>query len=128
MKKNENTRKTMAELLSGGSKPEPVSKAPAAEPAKEQAATVEPVKRRRKSIIDNEPIPGKLPPKKKRTRRGKPEELKKTHSVTVYCTEDLYRRFKAVAIAQELSVNGIITRLMRRYVMNHDIDLEDIDI
>lgn len=120
MKKNEAAKKTLTEMFMTTDTPAAADPEPAAKP--------EPKKSRRKSIIDREPLPEKDPApaaeKPKRKRRGKPPELKKTHSVTVYCTEQLYNRFKAVAERKELSVNGIITHLMRNYVEMNDFDIK----
>lgn len=97
-----------------------------------QEATQEPAKKKRRSLIDNEPLPkpGTEPPPepKKRTRRKKNPELKKSYSMTVLMTPELHRRLKRIAEQQELSMNGIVTRLIRKYVITHDIDLEDLDI
>ena len=86
----------------------------------------EPPKRRRRSLIDRDVIPETLP-KQKRHRRKKDPALCKTHSMTVLMTENLFQRFKAVAEQQELSMNGIATRLIKKYVMTHDVDLTDLD-
>ncbi len=112
MAKEDKISKTMAEALAG-IKPEKQLQEPAAE---------EP-KRRRKSIIEKELMPE---PKKKRTRRKKDPALKKTHSFTLLLTEQLYERFKATAEQQGFSMNGIATRLIKRYVSLHDIDGDDL--
>ena len=121
MKKNDTYKDTAAAMLSGLEvKPEPE---PTPEPPKP---------RRRRSLIDREPLPGDPatpePPKKKRTRRHKPKELLKSRNITVVMTEQLYQRLKKTAETQELSMNGIINRLIRKYVLLHDIDNEDLGI
>lgn len=117
MKKNDELKNTMASVFTQ-------------EPAKEQKPdTGEPqAKRRRKSVIEKEPLPEL--PKPKRTRRKKDPALRKTHTMTILVTETLYQRFKAVAEQQEISMNGIITKLLKKYVMTHeliDIDLDKMD-
>ncbi len=109
---------TMAQALAGG------SVQPAAEPAPVPAAEEpEKQKRRRRSVIEKDPLPE---PKKKRTRKKKDPALKKTHSFTLLLTEQLYERFKATAEEQGLSMNGIATRLIKKYVVLHDIDGDDL--
>ena len=84
------------------------------------------VKRRRKSYIER---PGDtLPGKPKRTRRHKDPTLKKTHSFTLLMTEKMYDDFKRIAEAQGFSMNGIATRLIKKYIALHDIDQEDLGI
>lgn len=91
---------------------------------KEQKPTK--AKPRRKSYIDR---PGDtLPEKPKRTRRHKDPAHKKTHSFTLLMTEKMYEDFKRIAEAQGLSMNGIATRLIKKYVALHDIDQEDLGI
>lgn len=88
-------------------------------------------KRRRRSIIEREAIPGGIPEAaeyKKRKRAKKPAELRKSHSMTVLITEDLYQRFKRVTEQQELSMNGVIGRLIKKYVVLHDIDNDDLGV
>ena len=96
------------------------------EPAEPAAIIEEPAKpkRRRRSLIDKDPLPE---PKRKRTRRKKDPALKKTYSMTVLMTDTMHERLKEIAERQELSMNGIVTRLIRRYIMTHDIDLTDLD-
>ena len=88
----------------------------------ESAATKE--KRTRRSIIDRELLPGATGEelKKKRKRAKKDPELRKSHSFTVLMTEQTYQHFKRVAQAEELSMNGIVNRLIRKYIIAHDID------
>lgn len=92
--------------------------------------TVQRKPRKRHSLIEKKPLPGKPAdePKPKRTRRKKNPELKKSHSFTILLTEQTYQRFKAVAEAQELSMNGIVGRLIKKYIILHDIDGENLDI
>lgn len=89
-------------------------------PAQEE----KPKRGRRKSIIDKEPLPGATGEelKKKRKRAKKDPELRKTHSFTVLMTEQTYQKFKRVALAEEVSMNGIANRLIRKYIIAHDID------
>lgn len=101
------------------------------EQEKAEATTQEPEKKkRRRSLVDHDPLPepGTIPPKKKRTRRKKNPELKKSYSMTVLMTPELHRRLKRIAEQEELSMNGIVTRLIRKYVITHDIDMEDIEL
>lgn len=100
-------------------------------PAEPVAVQEEKPKRRRKSIIDRERIPGGIPEAveyKKRKRAKKPAELRKSHSMTVLITEETYQRFKRVTEQQELSMNGVIGRLIRKYIMLHDIDNDDLGV
>jgi len=120
-----NLKNNMAAMFT---REEPAAEVPAA-PVKPEKEPEQPkAKPRRRSIIDRDPLPGKSPaqPKKKRVRAKKAPELRKSHSMTVLMTEQLFQRLKATAAAQELSMNGIITRLIRKYVMLHDIDNEDL--
>ena len=123
---NERIKETMAALFT-------------MEQAKKEAAAETPAekpKRRRRSIIDREllPEPGELkklkeekPKKKRKPRRKKDPALKKTYSMSVLMTENMHQRFKRIAEKQELSMNGIVTRLIRKYIITHDIDLDDLD-
>ncbi len=77
-------------------------------------------KHRRKSYIEREPLP-----EAKRTRRRKDPALKKTHSFSILLTDQLYERFKMVAQQQGYSMNGIINRLIKKYVFLHDVDSDD---
>ena len=115
--KNDDLMNTMASRLM--QEPEEL------EPAKAitTEAPAEKPKRRRRSLIDKDPLPEA---KKKRQRRQKDPALKKTYSMTVLMTEEMHRRLKNIAEIQELSMNGIVTRLIRRYIMTHDIDLTDL--
>ena len=79
---------------------------------------------RRKSIIERPGEP--LPEKPKRTRRHKDPDLKKTHSFTLLLTEKMYQDFKRIAENQGFSMNGIATRLIRKYIALHDIDQDDL--
>lgn len=108
MKKDE-MKKTMASVFTMEPEPEPVQE--------------EKPKRRRRSLIDKDPLPEA---KKKRTRRKKDPALKKTYSMTVLMTEEMHQRLKNIAEAQELSMNGIVTRLIRKYIVTHDVDLTDL--
>lgn len=117
MAKDNKISVTMAEALAG-IKPEATLPEPA-------AAAEEKPKRRRKSIIEKDLLPE---PKKKRTRRKKDPALKKTHSFTLLLTEQLYERFKATAEEQGFSMNGIATRLIKKYVSLHDIEGDDLGI
>lgn len=83
-----------------------------------------PVKRRRKSFIEKEIY---TEPKPKRTRRKKDPEYVKSHTLTVLMTESMFQKFKSIAQQQELSMNGIVTRLIRKYIITHDVDLTDLD-
>lgn len=102
------------------------------EPELQEAKTEqEPKKRRRKSIIDRERIPGGIPEAveyKKRKRAKKPAELRKSHSMTLLLTEETFQRFKRITEQQELSMNGVIGRLIRKYIMLHDIDNDDLGV
>lgn len=100
------------------------------EQAKQEATQEPEKKKRRRSLVDHDPLPepGTVPPKKKRTRRKKNPELKKSYSMTVLMTPELHRRLKRIAEQEELSMNGIVTRLIRKYVITHDIDMEDIEL
>ena len=85
--------------------------------------------RKRHSLIERTPLPGDpaVEPTK-RTRRKKNPALKKSHSFTILLTEQTYQQFKKVAEAQELSMNGIVGRLIKKYIILHDIDGENLDI
>lgn len=89
----------------------------------QKKATVKP---RRKSAIERPDEP--LPEKPKRTRRHKDPAQKKTHSFTLLMTEKMYDDFKRIAEAQGFSMNGIATRLIKKYIALHDIDQEDLGI
>ena len=108
MAKKEELKNTMAAALAGLD--------PAAAPKTVKQKT------RRKSQIETEPMPE---PKQKRTRRKKDPALKKTHSFTLLLTESLYKRFKETAEEQGYSMNGIATRLIKKYVFLHDIETDD---
>ena len=112
MTKKDDLQNTMAAALSG---------------LQEEPATPEPEKpkRHRKSYIERELMPE---PKKRRPRRKKDPALKKTHTFTLLLTESLYERFRATAEIQGLSMNGIATRLIKKYVSLHDIDQDDLGI
>ena len=70
----------------------------------------QPKRRRRKSIIDNELLPGATGEemKQKRKRAKKAPELRRSHSFTILMTEQTYQHFKRVAESEELSMNGIV--------------------
>ncbi len=103
---------TMAEALAGLQE----NKKQEVEPA---AAEQEKPKRRRKSIIERRPLPE---PKQKRTRRKKDPALKKTHTFTLLLTEQMYEMFKATAEQRGLSMNGIASLLIKRYITKYYID------
>ncbi len=86
--------------------------------------------RRRKSIIDKEPLPGASGEelKKKRKRAKKDPELRRSRSISVLVTEQTFQHFKRIAEREELSMNGIINRLIRKYIVAHDIDDNMLDI
>lgn len=109
----DDAKMSMAEALTSGIASDP-------EPAAEEKKT-------RRSIIDREPLPGATADelKKRRTRKGKPAELRKTHNFTVLMTEQMYQQLKAIAENKGLSMNGIITRLIKKYIVVHDIDQEE---
>lgn len=97
----------------------------------QDAPEVKKTGRRRRSIIDKEPLPGASGEqlKKKRHRAKKDPELRKSHSFTVLMTEQTYQKFKRVTEVEEVSMNGVINRLIRKYIVAHDIDghiLDDI--
>ena len=98
----------------------------------EQApAPEQPAKKVRKSIIDRDPMPGTVPlppPKGKRTRRRKDPALCKSHSFTVLMTEQMYQQFKKVTENEGVSMNGVVTRLIRKYIISHDIDENILDL
>lgn len=98
----------------------------AAEPEAPAAEVPQKPKRRRKSIIDKTPLPGAAvnPPAEKqpRHRSKKDPALCRTRNVTVLMTEQTYRMFKRVTEENEVSMNGVINRLVRRYIISHDID------
>lgn len=78
-------------------------------------------KTRRKSQIEREPMPE---PKKRKPRKKKDPALKKTHPFTLLLTEQVYNRFKAIAEEEGYSMNGIVTRLIKKYIFLHDVDDE----
>ena len=85
--------------------------------------------RKRHSLIERTLLPGDPTTERpKRTRRKKDPALKKSHSFTILLTEQTYQKFKQVAEAQELSMNGIVGRLIKKYIILHDIDGENLDI
>ena len=106
-----------------------MGEAMAAQEATEQEAEDKP-RRKRKNIMDREPLPGPTGAemKKKRKRAKKDPELRKSRSISVLMTEQLYQKFKQKAEREELSMNGIITSLIRKYVIAHDIDDNMLDI
>lgn len=108
MAKKEALNNTMAAALSGLTAPAPE----------------QPKKKTRKSQIERD----LLPEPKKRTRRKKDPALKKTHTFTLLLTEQLYERFKATAEEQGFSMNGIATRLIKKYVSLHDVDGDDLGV
>lgn len=115
MNKQKEMKKTMVEALTQESE--------SSEFATESPA--EPVKRRRRSLIDYDPLP-EANKKIKRTRKKKDPALKKSYSMTVLMTEEMHRRLKNIAEIQGLSMNGIVTRLIRKYIVTHDVDLTDL--
>ena len=90
----------------------------------------EPKRKTRKSDIIRDPLagPSGTELKKKRIRRGKPAELRKSHSFTVLMTEQMYQQFKTITENEGVSMNGVITRLLRKYIIAHDIDDNMLDI
>ena len=94
------------------------------------ATEEKPKRKTRKSDIIREPMKGASGEemKKKRTRRGKPAELRKSHSFTVLMTEQMYQKFKTITENAGVSMNGVITRLLRKYIIAHDIDDNMLDI
>lgn len=93
----------------------------------EKAAGSKP-KRRRKSLIDREVLPGEIPEKKKRQRAKKDPALCKSHSLTILLTEQTFQKLKKICEQQELSMNGVVGRLIRKYIILHDVDQEGLDI
>lgn len=91
---------------------------------------VKKVRRTRRSIIDKEPLPGATGEqlKKKRKRAKKDPELRRTRSISLLVTEQTYQKFKRIAEVEGLSMNGIVNRLVRKYIIAHDIDDEMLDI
>ncbi len=118
--KKEMAAMTMAEALAGIQKPQEVNIGSGAEEQEQP-------KRRRKSVIERVPLPVDVP-QKKRTRRKKDPALKKTHSFTLLLTEQMYEMFKATAEQQGLSMNGIATLLIKKYVSTHYIDTDLLDV
>lgn len=111
--KSDELKNTMAAALMG----EPA--------AAGQEPPAEKPKRRRRSLIDKDPMP-EATKKIKRTRRKKDPRFKKSYSMTVLMTEEMHQRLKNIAEIQELSMNGIVTRLIRKYIVAHDVDLTDL--
>jgi len=109
------TKSGLAAALMGGLEEKPEAKKP---------------KRTRRSIIDKELLPGATGAemKQRRKRAKKDPELRKSHSFTVLMTEQTYQKFKQVAEAEELSMNGIVNRLIRKYIVAHDVDDNFIDV
>ena len=99
------------------------------EPAKgdevTEALPEEKPKRRRRSVIDKDPLP-EASKKVKRTRRRKDPALVKSYSMTVLMTEEMHQRLRNLAEIQGLSMNGIVTRLIRKYIVLHDVDINDL--
>ena len=102
----------------------------AAATPKATEAAEKPKRRTRKSIIDSELLPGPTGEqlKKKRQRARKDPELRKSHNMTILMTEQTYQRFRRIAEKEGLSMNGIINRLIKKYIIAHDIDDEYLDI
>ena len=124
-KNNNDLAITMAQALAGGTVQPQKKTGPEIKelpPKKPAPAAVKP---RRRSIIEKDLLPE---PKKKRTRKKKDPALKKSHSFTLLLTEQLYERFKATAEEQGFSMNGIATRLIKKYVALHDVDGDDLGI
>ena len=120
MAKKDDLKNTMAAALSGL---EPVQPEAQEEPKEPEAP-----KRRRRSAIESTPGVGEvvLSRKQRKPRRRKDPALKKTRTFTLLLTEQLYERFKATAEEQGFSMNGIATRLIKKYVSLHDIDGDDL--
>ena len=97
----------------------------------EAVAPKEPQKKRtRKSDIIREPMKGASGEelKARRKRRRKPAELRKSHSFTVLMTEQMYQKFRTIAEYEGVSMNGVITKLLRKYIIAHDIDDNMLDV
>ena len=109
---------------------EPTEKQEQEQEAAAATKEAQPKKRHRRSIIDKDPLPGLIPgtDKKKRIRAKKPAALRKSHTMTILITEQTFQRFKKICEQQELSMNGVVGRLIRKYIMLHDIDQEDLTI
>ena len=105
---------------------EPEKQIPAAAPDPEE----KPQRKTRKSDIIRDPLKGASGAelKKRRKRRGKPAELKKSHPLTVLMTEQMYQKFKTITEFEGVSMNGVITKLLRKYIIAHDIDDDMLDI
>ena len=121
----EDNKNTLAAalLVNEPEKPEPV---PAAAPDPKE----KPQRKTRKSDIIRDPLKGASGAelKKRRKRRGKPAELKKSHPLTVLMTEQMYQKFKTITEFEGVSMNGVITKLLRKYIIAHDIDDDMLDI
>ena len=118
---NESLKDSIAKML--------VQDEPTVAPSTETVEAGNPKPKRRRSLIERTPLPGEpVPEPKKRTRRKKDPALKKSHNFTILLTEQTYQQFKRVAEAQELSMNGIVGRLIKKYIILHDIDGENLDI
>lgn len=114
MAKKEELKNTMAAALAGL---EPKEEPAAAEQAKQ--------KKVKRSYIEKVPLPE---PKKRRPRTPKDPALKKSHAFTILMTEQLYKRFKLTAEEQGYSMNGIVNRLIKKYVFLHDVEMEEEDL
>lgn len=127
-KKDELKNSMAAMFITEPGEPEPKEKEVKQEQP-EKAAGSKP-KRRRKSIIDREVLPGEIPQpeKKKRQRAKKDPALCKSHSLTILLTEQTFQKLKKICEQQELSMNGVVGRLIRKYIILHDVDQEGLDI
>ena len=117
MAKKEELQNTMAAALAG-LEPKPAEQ--------KEPAAADPVKP--KKVRHSHVEKTLLPEPKKRTRKKKDPALKKTHTFTLLLTEQLYKRFKATAEEQGYSMNGIATRLIKKYVFLHDVEMEEDDL
>lgn len=120
----ESSKKSMAAALIGEvMAAEPLATVP--DPPEEK-----PKRKTRKSIIDNELLEGPTGEelKKRRIRRRKPAELRKSHNVTLLMTEQTYQKFKTITENEGVSMNGVINRLVKKYIIAHDIDDDLLDI
>ena len=100
-------------------------------PQETKPAQAEPAKKKtRKSDIVREPMKRKdgQEIKIKRKRACKPAELRKSRSISVLMTEQMYQAFKAISENEGASMNGIICKLVRKYIIAHDIDDDLLDI
>ena len=50
----------------------------------------------------------------------KPAELKKTSRLSVVLTDQMYERFKAVTMEEGETMNGVITKMIRKYIAERE--------